>query len=901
MQEAGEFVSLEGERWKELDEKLREKDETNVQDCTADIDALLTFAGLYSGILTAFLVVSYPSLQPDPQQKMIELLERISLQTSSYTVYGNYINSTLALPLPASFHASRFNICVNVCWFSSLILSLSTASFAILVKQWLREYLAIPRTAPQERVRIRHYRHLGSADWKLFEIAAILPLFLHLSLAIFFAGLCLFTFAIHTVIGVTSVVLIGGWAIFFLFSLLAPILSPRCPFKTRFLRVSMRCLRVRLREMYISLAARLGIYSERISRFHVRLPRLSIQFLSCIRDAEGSSETSSSSSSIPTRRDFTIVHVVSTLLNATYHGLDEEDEDWGEEDEMCTTEINDLTIFKQVDAVLADESVLETMWLSLRRYPREGTRVLNSVITTLQNRLNILVNRFRPSRERITSDTLELAQHRILSPAARTHLMNILADSLLHQLQNTTVEQWLQDRNELKWMHDALTLILSLASLHDIVPDRVTAMFRKMLQSFGGSFSYAGCAIFAQHTVVFAPSYRTPWKWQSSAFTSIAQALGTLDPRTLGVIVRCSYLTDPFSAPNDEPHNSVHYDSKTYPRLLEHFKPQQATDSVRAAIAIEPEVLKTLIEVAAVVLHAVAKTSGNRQQGGVLPSGTRDLLLFILEATPLIERLHPEVDFTRPQIPNGIGLDQVFMKLFTTPALVYTLLECLGLRSDFLKTKASYDTIHDPLTRIRSTHTLSEDDKADILSVCAQYCEERRRTGTLTLVATLRLCHLVINFHAEDGPLVADAWRDVFDKLVVCLEATHRSSDSPEPLMDESSDPVDAAAYLILRAIDDDLEDGKKPHRFGRLDGTRNAHLVHTDKEDEDCRYTRWRDQFSADTTPWRDDFIALLCGITKHHADRLGRTFWRVRRLRERGMLGLPEAVGDGRKWCRK
>ncbi|KAI0797270.1 hypothetical protein BC629DRAFT_258597 [Irpex lacteus] len=86
------------------------------------------------------------------------------------------------------FQPSSADIRVNVLWFASLLFSLIAASFGILVKQWLREYMAVQNTSPQARLRLRHLRYPELAKWKVFEIAALLPLILQLSLSLFLLG-----------------------------------------------------------------------------------------------------------------------------------------------------------------------------------------------------------------------------------------------------------------------------------------------------------------------------------------------------------------------------------------------------------------------------------------------------------------------------------------------------------------------------------------------------------------------------------------------------------------------------------------------------------------------------------------------------------------------------------------
>ncbi|KAJ7222981.1 hypothetical protein B0H12DRAFT_291870 [Mycena haematopus] len=48
----------------------------------SDMDGLLIFAGLFSAILTAFLIESYKTLSPDSGDTTVLLLAQISLQLS---------------------------------------------------------------------------------------------------------------------------------------------------------------------------------------------------------------------------------------------------------------------------------------------------------------------------------------------------------------------------------------------------------------------------------------------------------------------------------------------------------------------------------------------------------------------------------------------------------------------------------------------------------------------------------------------------------------------------------------------------------------------------------------------------------------------------------------------------
>ncbi|KAI0688465.1 hypothetical protein BC835DRAFT_1284579, partial [Cytidiella melzeri] len=190
---AGQYPAV-GTGWSAMSKIVREVDAEKIQDYKEDIDTILVFAGLFSAVMTAFLIESYQNLSQDPNVVMILLLQQVALQTNSYVINAGFLNSTIPplIPTLPAFQPSANAIRVNVLWFASLTLSLVSASFGILVKQWLREYLAGEYTSPQARLRIRHFRNPGLDHWKVFEIAAILPLLLQLSLGLFLIGLCFF-------------------------------------------------------------------------------------------------------------------------------------------------------------------------------------------------------------------------------------------------------------------------------------------------------------------------------------------------------------------------------------------------------------------------------------------------------------------------------------------------------------------------------------------------------------------------------------------------------------------------------------------------------------------------------------------------------------------------------------
>ncbi|KAI9439749.1 hypothetical protein H4582DRAFT_1812904, partial [Lactarius indigo] len=136
--------------------------------------------GLFSAIVAAFIIESYKKLSPDSGDQTVALLTQlVNIST------GAAVQHSPPFKAPASI------VRVNVMWFLSLILSLSCALLATLVQQWSRRYLeyAQHRGAPRKRARIRAYMFEGVEKFRLFQAVEAIPLLLHTSVFLFFAGL----------------------------------------------------------------------------------------------------------------------------------------------------------------------------------------------------------------------------------------------------------------------------------------------------------------------------------------------------------------------------------------------------------------------------------------------------------------------------------------------------------------------------------------------------------------------------------------------------------------------------------------------------------------------------------------------------------------------------------------
>ncbi len=136
------------------------------------------------------------------------------------------LNPTIA------FVPAATDVWVNGLWFTSLFLSLTTALVAVLVKQWLHHYVALPSGTPRDRSFTRQFRYAGFEKWHVQVIIGLLPVLMHLALAIFLSGLAIF---LHPLRASLSWIICAGTVIVYAAYVLAailPIIFPQCPYRT---------------------------------------------------------------------------------------------------------------------------------------------------------------------------------------------------------------------------------------------------------------------------------------------------------------------------------------------------------------------------------------------------------------------------------------------------------------------------------------------------------------------------------------------------------------------------------------------------------------------------------------------------------------------------------------------
>ncbi|KDR66586.1 hypothetical protein GALMADRAFT_26637, partial [Galerina marginata CBS 339.88] len=121
--------------WSVLLKPRMEEDKIRCEAWKEEVNNLLIFAGLFSAVVTAFVIESYKTLQPDPNSAVVDLLSRIATRLDDPP-----LNEVSPITSAASFSPPPSSIRINILWFLSLILSLTTVLVGIITLQWLREY-----------------------------------------------------------------------------------------------------------------------------------------------------------------------------------------------------------------------------------------------------------------------------------------------------------------------------------------------------------------------------------------------------------------------------------------------------------------------------------------------------------------------------------------------------------------------------------------------------------------------------------------------------------------------------------------------------------------------------------------------------------------------------------------
>ncbi|KAG8980704.1 hypothetical protein FRB93_009058 [Tulasnella sp. JGI-2019a] len=232
--------------WTKYDKLADKFDKDMLAGLNANLEGLLIFAGLFSGVNTAFIIVVLGALSANPLDQTNHLLQLLVMNVNNSTLSPN--------DLAPVFVPGKGAVRQNCTFFASLSCSLLAAAGAMLAKQWLQEYVRTGQTGSvKEQARRRADKFRGAEQWGLRLVVEALPTLLLISLGLFFVGLVDYIWTVDRTVALVVLAFEVLGVAFYGFTVATSIVYDASPFQTA-ISTAIRRVQAPLRDV---------LYSER--------------------------------------------------------------------------------------------------------------------------------------------------------------------------------------------------------------------------------------------------------------------------------------------------------------------------------------------------------------------------------------------------------------------------------------------------------------------------------------------------------------------------------------------------------------------------------------------------------------------------------------------------------------
>ena len=150
------------------------------------------------------------------------------------------ISNGTVLPTPPPLGETPPNlpsaIRVNILWLLSLAISITCALLATLIQQWTRRYMALSyhHDMPHERARVRTFLFTGMEYFRMRQAVEAIPMLLHTSVFLFFAGLVDFFLLSNKTVALVFIGWVGLFVSVYTALTVIPNIILSCPYHTPF-------------------------------------------------------------------------------------------------------------------------------------------------------------------------------------------------------------------------------------------------------------------------------------------------------------------------------------------------------------------------------------------------------------------------------------------------------------------------------------------------------------------------------------------------------------------------------------------------------------------------------------------------------------------------------------------
>ncbi|KAF5317902.1 hypothetical protein D9758_017795 [Tetrapyrgos nigripes] len=195
-----------GKMWSVYIREAERYDKSLVEGWKGDMEGMVIFSALYSASLTAFLIESYKTLQPDPAQD---------------TVLSPIQNSNNYPTRP--FRRLNHPVLKLLCRPSYIRAAVDPRFSSI------RQIL---RPSPIRQARVFAYIYFGLRDFGMHSFVDIIPFLLHLSLFLFFGGLVAFLSPVNHIITYIMIGVLGVFLLIYTALTVIPLVWLNAPYGT---------------------------------------------------------------------------------------------------------------------------------------------------------------------------------------------------------------------------------------------------------------------------------------------------------------------------------------------------------------------------------------------------------------------------------------------------------------------------------------------------------------------------------------------------------------------------------------------------------------------------------------------------------------------------------------------
>ncbi|KAG8695640.1 hypothetical protein FRC09_009022, partial [Ceratobasidium sp. 395] len=175
---------------------------------------------------------STKKLQPDPAEQSAATLLSISRTLVALSNGQSVPLSSLPDPGSPQFTPPASSVLVNALWLSSLIISVGVSLIAMLAKQWCHVFLSARTGSYHGQARRRQKRWDGIVWWRMRGVMDVLPLLMHLALALFAIGMIVYLWDINMQIAVTIAAIASTFGVAYGAATVLSFVSDTCPFGT---------------------------------------------------------------------------------------------------------------------------------------------------------------------------------------------------------------------------------------------------------------------------------------------------------------------------------------------------------------------------------------------------------------------------------------------------------------------------------------------------------------------------------------------------------------------------------------------------------------------------------------------------------------------------------------------